>query len=171
MSSATHPSLTFDEFHARLIETLPRLKGFALPYCGTPADADDAVQLTCEKALEHWRQWTGEGPLDHWLTKILVNTWRDDLRSRRLRAGPSIDAVAEPADNAADPTDQLYIDQVNAEIAKLPRAQRDVLLLVVGEGLSYKDVAEALGIPIGTVMSRLSRARHELIDKLGLENG
>ena len=171
MAYVAHPSLTFDEFHARLIETLPRLRGFALPYCGTAADADDAVQLTCEKALEHWTQWTGDGPLDHWLTKILVNAWRDDLRSRRVRAGPSIDAVPEPRDTAVDPTDQLYLEQVNAEIANLPPAQREVLLLVAGEGMSYKEVAATLDIPVGTVMSRLSRARHALIDKLGLENG
>ena len=171
MVTVTHPSLTFDEFHARLIETLPRLRGFALPYCGTAADADDAVQLTCEKALERWTQWTGEGPLDHWLTKILVNAWRDNLRSRRVRAGPTLDAVPEPRAREVDPTDKLYLEQVNAEIASLPPAQREVLLLVAGEGMSYKEVASALDIPVGTVMSRLSRARQALIDRLGLEHG
>ena len=168
MSSVSHSSLSFEEFHANLIETLPRLKGFAMPFCGTPADADDAVQLTCEKALERWQQWSGTGPLDHWLKKILVNVWRDELRSRKLRAGPPIDAVPEPRDVEVDPTDRLYLDEVNSEIARLPANQRDVLLLVVGEGLSYRETAAMLEIPIGTVMSRLCRARQTLIDKLGV---
>lgn len=171
MSSVPHSPLTFDEFHARLLETLPRLRGFALPYCGTMADADDAVQLTCEKALERWEQWSGKGPFDHWLIKILVNGWRDELRSRKLRAGPSDDAVPEPRDADVDPTDRLYLEQVNAEILRLPPGQREVLLLVAGEGLSYKETATLLDIPVGTVMSRLCRARRALIDKLGLENG
>lgn len=171
MSSVSHPSLTFHEFHARLLETLPRLKGFALPYCGTPADADDAVQLTCERALERWDQWSGKGPLDHWLIKILINGWRDELRSRKLRAGPSDDAVPEPRDVEVDPTDRLFLEQVNSEVLRLPAGQREVLLLVAGEGLSYRETATVLGIPVGTVMSRLCRARQALIAKLGLENG
>lgn len=170
MSTVAHTSLSFEEFHARLLETLPRLKGFAMPYCGTPADADDAVQLTCEKALEHWRQWSGSGPLDHWLKKILVNVWRDELRSRKLRAGPSVDAVPEPRDVEADPTDRLYLEEVNDEILQLPENQREVLLLVAGEGLSYRETAAMLGIPIGTVMSRLCRARHTLIEHLHVGN-
>lgn len=171
MSSVSQPALSFDEFHSRLLETLPRLRRFALPYCGTAADADDAVQLTCEKALEHWSQWSGTGPLDHWLMKILVNAWRDEVRSRRLRAGPSVDDVPEPRDIEGDPTDLLYLEQVNSEIRSLPPAQREVLLLVAGEGLSYQETATMLDIPVGTVMSRLSRARHALIERLGLEHG
>lgn len=171
MSSVPQSAPTFDEFHARLLETLPRLRGFAVPYCGTSTDAEDAVQLTCEKALEHWSQWSGKGPLDHWLIKILINAWRDELRSRKLRAGPSTDAVPEPRDIEADPTDRLYLEQVNAEILRLPSGQREVLLLVAGEGLSYHETATMLGIPVGTVMSRLCRARRALIDKLGLERG
>ncbi len=168
MSSVSHSSLTFDEFHARLLETLPSLRGFALPYCGTAADADDAVQLACEKALQHWHQWSGRGPFDHWLRKILINAWRDELRSRKLRSGPSDDEIPEPSDVETDPTDRLYLEQVNSEIQQLPEGQREVLLLVVGEGLSYQEAATLLDIPIGTVMSRLCRARQALIDKLGL---
>jgi RNA polymerase sigma-70 factor, ECF subfamily len=163
-----HPApLSFQEFHTRLLETLPRLKGFAIPFCGTPADAEDAVQITCEKALERWGQWAGDGPFDHWLIKILVNVWRDELRSRKVRAGPDLDSIPEPAQQEADPTDRVYLEQVNAEIVRLPANQREVLLLVAGEGLSYKETANLLGIPIGTVMSRLCRARQTLIAKLG----
>lgn len=168
MSSVTHPAPSFTEFRARLLETLPRLRRFALPLCRTRADADDAMQLTCEKALVHWKQWSGDGPFDHWLIRILVNSWRDELRSRKLRAGPSEDSIPEPADTEVDPTDRLYLEQVNAEIAELPRNQREVLLLVAGEGLTYHEAADRLGIPLGTVMSRLCRARHALIDKLGI---
>jgi RNA polymerase sigma-70 factor (ECF subfamily) len=170
MSAVPHSSMSFSEFHARLLETLPRLRGFALPFCGTAADADDALQLTCEKALERWQQWSGKGPLEHWLKKILINSWRDELRARARRAGPPVEAVPEPA-QADDPTDRLYLTQVNTEIMKLPQGQREVLLLVAAEGFSYSETARSLGIPVGTVMSRLCRARHTLIDKLELGNG
>jgi len=170
MSSVPHSSMSFSEFHARLLETLPRLRGFALPFCGTAADADDAMQLTCEKALERWNQWSGKGPLDHWLKKILINSWRDELRSRARRAGPPVEDVPEPAD-ADDPTDSLYLTQVNTEIMKLPQGQREVLLLVAAEGFSYSETASTLGIPVGTVMSRLCRARQSLIDRLEVGHG
>lgn len=172
-SSDTGPAAQpgFDEFHAQLLEILPRLRSFALPFCGTAADADDATQLTCEKALERWTQWSGRGSLDHWLKKILVNCWRDELRSRARRAGPPVDAVAEPCGIEADPAERIYLAQVNAEILRLPPKQRDVLLLVAAEGLSYEEAADALGVPVGTVMSRLSRARRTLADRLASGHG
>jgi RNA polymerase sigma-70 factor (ECF subfamily) len=155
-----------DEFHRRLLETLPQLKRFARSYCGSPADADDAVQVTCERALERWQQWTGEGALQHWLIKILVNSWRDEQRSRKIRAGPALESVPEREDSTQNQADRLYLEQVHEEIVRLPQNQREVLLLVASEGFSYQETASALGIPIGTVMSRLCRARQTLIAKL-----
>lgn len=171
MYSISHTPPTFEEFHASLLETLPCLKGFAIACCGCGADADDAVQLACEKALRHWDQWSGDRPFDHWLKRILVNAWRDELRSRKLRAGPSLELMPEPSDPDGDAADRLYFDQIRSAILRLPPCQRDVMLLVVDEGLSYHDAAEQLGVPIGTVMSRLCRARHTLIEKLEPVNG
>ena len=155
------------EFRGLLLAALPRLRSFARSYCGTAADADDAVQITCERALGRWRQWSGDGAFDHWVIKILVNVWRDELRLRKLRSGPGIDDIPEPAQPAEDVDGQLYLEQVYAEIMRLPQTQREVLLLVVSEGLSYHETATMLDIPVGTVMSRLARARQTLIDRVG----
>lgn len=155
-------------FRAKLVALLPRLRAFARLYCGNPDDADDAVQRTCLRALERWRQWSGEGPLEHWLTKILVNAWRSELRARKLRSGPPIDGLPEPADGAAKRLeDFLYLAQVEEEILRLAPDRRDVLQLIVSEGLSYRAAAETLGVPVGTVMSRLARARATLNARLG----
>lgn len=164
-------SLSLEEFRHGLLESLPRLRGFALSYCGTKADADDAVQLTCERALTRWQQWTGHGALDHWLIKILVNVWRDELRARKIRAGPELDAVPEPTAVGAEAAEELYLEQVQAAIATLPDGQREVLLLVAGEGMSYQETADTLGVAVGTVMSRLSRARQALIARFGHNDG
>lgn len=168
-SAAAGRALSIDDFRARLLESLPRLREFAYSYCGHPSDADDAIQITCERALARWHQWTGEGALDHWLIKILVNSWRDEQRSRRVRAGPDLDSIPERAGYTQNQTDRLYLEQVHKEILKLPSGQREVLLLVAAEGLSYQETAQMLGIPIGTVMSRLCRARQTLIGRFGSE--
>jgi len=157
---------SLEEFRGRLLESLPRLRGFARAYCGNAADADDAVQNTCERALVRWRQWTGDGAFDHWLTKILVNAWRDEKRSRRLRSGPDLDSVPEREDATQNQHEQVYLEQVGAEVERLPDGQRETLLLVAAAGFSYREAAELLGVPVGTIMSRLSRARHALIEKL-----
>jgi RNA polymerase sigma-70 factor (ECF subfamily) len=159
------PSLEL--FREELAQMVPRLRGFARSYCGSAADADDAVQLTCERALNRWQQWSGEGSLEHWLFKILINAWRDECRSRRVRAASDVECedLVQGCEESA--LEALYLDQVRAEIMKLPDGQREVLLLVAGEGLSYRETSDLLGIPVGTVMSRLSRARQALIETLG----
>jgi RNA polymerase sigma-70 factor, ECF subfamily len=171
LRTLTNPAVSTEEFRRKLLEALPRLRGFALAYCGARADAEDAVQLTCERALGRWQQWTGQGKFDHWLITILVNVWRDELRARKIRAGPDLESVPEPETPDADAADHVYLDQVQAAIAGLPPGQREVLMLVASEGMSYQETADALGIPIGTVMSRLSRARHVLIERFRIGHG
>lgn len=137
----------------------------ARSYCQQDADADDLVQLTCEKALTRWRQWSGEAPLKHWLVRILLNTSYDRLRSRSRRQQrlnsftDDNDACGEeraPQDNV------LYMQQVLNAVSRLPRWQRDVVVLVALDELSYRQTAATLRVPVGTVMSRLSRAREAL---------
>ena len=160
----------FNVFQRQLVESLPRLRNFALSYCGSRADAEDAVQLTCERALKRWEQWHGDGALEHWLLKILVNAWRDERRYRQIRSGRSLTPVEAQEDNDTDAETSTYLDQVRAEILRLPMNQRQVLVLVAGEGLSYKETADLLDIPLGAVMSRLARARQTLISVLGDAN-
>lgn len=154
-------------FQHQLVQSLPRLRSFALSYCGSRPDAEDAVQLTCERALKHWQQWNGDGALEHWLLKILVNAWRDEQRYRQIRSGRSLTLTEPQEDKDADAETRMYLDQVRAEILRLPDGQRQVLVLVAGEGLSYRETADILNIPLGTVMSRLARARQALIAIVG----
>ncbi len=161
--SSVRPSL--EDFRRRLLEALPRLRGFARAYCRNVADADDAVQSACEHALARWQQWTGQGAFEHWLTKILVNGWRDERRARKIRAGFDLESLPEFEDTTQNHAERLYLEQVGSEIARLPDGQREVLLLVAAQGLSYQETAELLSVPIGTVMSRLNRARQTLIRK------
>jgi RNA polymerase sigma-70 factor (ECF subfamily) len=158
-----------EDFRQRLLESLPRLRNFARSYCGNRADADDAVQGACEHALVRWQQWTGLGAFDHWLTKILVNAWRDEKRSRRVREGPDLESIPEHEDPSQNHGDHLFLEQVNSEVIKLPDAQREVLVLVAAEGFSYREVADMLGVPMGTVMSRLCRARQTLMERFADE--
>ena len=170
-SSALETS-QFATFQQALVQMLPRLRGLALSYCGSLPDAEDTVQQTCERALRHWRQWRGSGELEHWLLKILVNAWRDERRYRLLRSpdGASRDEPLQAL--GSDAETEAYLDQVRAQILRLPSGQREVLLLVAGEGLSYKEAALVLGVPVGTIMSRLARARQTLLAALGdLDDG
>lgn len=157
----------FSAFQRALTSLLPRLRGFGRAYCGNAADGDDMVQLTCERALSRWTQWKGDGSLEGWLKRILINGWHTECRARRLRAVTADDRIIEEKSREASPDDSVFLDQVQAKIMQLPDGQREVLLLVAAEGLSYREAGELLKIPVGTVMSRLSRARASLIDTFG----
>jgi RNA polymerase sigma-70 factor (ECF subfamily) len=162
-----HEHLAYLEFTDDLVDTLPSLQRFALRCCRNPHDANDIVQSTCEKALHKWTQWGRQVPLEHWLTKILVNEWRDELRARNVRTTASLDNVSEPCSGPDDLMEEVSVDRVLEAADHLPAEQHDVIDLVVERGLSYRETALRLGIPIGTVMSRLSRARTELARQLG----
>lgn len=148
-----------------MIALLPRLRRFALALTGKADVADDLVQATCERAIRHLEQWTPGTRLDSWMYKIAQNLHRSQIRdsSNRLRILeerlPVLPAVldgAEAADNAAT------LAQVRALVLALPAEQRAVLMLVCVEGFSYQEVADMLELPLGTVTSRLARARLQL---------
>jgi RNA polymerase sigma-70 factor (ECF subfamily) len=148
-----------------LAAMLPRLRRFALTLCRSPALADDLVQGACEKALAHADSWTPETRLDAWVFRILRNHWIDHLR--RTRADPTV--LVEVPEDVADGDgegrimSQIHLAEVRRAIDALPDEQREVILLVCVEDLAYREAADVLGVPIGTVMSRLSRARQRLI--------
>jgi RNA polymerase sigma-70 factor (ECF subfamily) len=154
---------------AELVALLPRLRRFARGLAGAPDQADDLVQAACERAIARIHQWTPGTRLDSWMFRIVQTIWLDQTRAQKVRTGEGrIDAdsplvEAELAvDGARDIEAQITYDAVRRCMARLPDEQRAVLLLVCVDGRSYNEAADALAIPIGTVMSRLSRARAAL---------
>lgn len=144
-----------------LLAELPRLRRYARALVGDRAAADDLVQDTLERAWANARQRHAGGELRAWLFSIMHNLRVDQLR----RSGPRLlsldDEVSLPVgrDTVADGIGLLDIE---AALGRLPEEQRAVLLLVTLEDMRYEDVAEMLGIPVGTVMSRLARGRERL---------
>ena len=145
----------------RIIELLPRLRRFARTLTRNAHDADDLLQLVLERALTHLQQWQSGTRLDSWLYGILRNAWIDELRSRERREQLFSDpAEAESvADQSADASGTLLIQQA---LAQLPEDQRLAVALVLIEGLPYKEAAHVMGVPIGTLTSRLARGREAL---------
>ncbi|MFM0501533.1 RNA polymerase sigma factor [Paraburkholderia caffeinilytica] len=146
---------------------LPRLWAFSLRLCGNQHDAEDVLQRACVRALERAHQLQrGTSPLS-WMFSIVHSTWINELRARNVRSRSSmewddnfLETVPDPG--ARDPETSFLSGEIIAAVERLPEAQRTVMLLVVVEGLSYVEAAEALGVPIGTIMSRLSRARQTI---------
>jgi RNA polymerase sigma-70 factor (ECF subfamily) len=158
-----------DEIRSRMIELLPRLRRFSYALTGDKDKADDLVQDTCERALAHIDQWKPGTSLDSWMYRIAQNIWVDHHRGRRAQGVVSgLDEVENLAgsDGRTVTESRLTLAAVNAGIARLPAEQQVLIAMVCVEGISYKEAASILEIPIGTVMSRLSRARQALYASL-----
>jgi RNA polymerase sigma-70 factor (ECF subfamily) len=156
-----------DDLRARLGELLPRLRRFARVITRNVQDADDLVQVAAEKALARAAQWRPDSRLDSWMFGIMKNAWIDEIRARRRRQrmlAPE-EAGADVGDASAEARDIAL--SVQAAMERLPEEQRLAVALVLVEGQSYKDAAEILGIPVGTLMSRLARGRAALQEMLG----
>jgi RNA polymerase sigma-70 factor (ECF subfamily) len=156
---------------AQLTAMLPRLRRFALTLCRSRELADDLVQSACERALATHAGPAAETPFDAWMFCILRNLWIDNRRRQR-KEGLAVD-IEEYDDvlesrGTVEVDARVDLDRVRRAIERLPDEQREVLLLVCVEELSYKDAAVAIGAPIGTIMSRLSRARLKLAEITGL---
>ena len=154
------------ELRAKLEESRPRLYRVAYSWCHDPALADDLTQETLAKALRYSGQLRDPNAVHTWLFSILTNCWRDHFR--RSRDMVDIDDIAF-VDEITPEINQdraEVIGRVRAAITTLPMGQRQVLTLVDLEGLSYIEVAQVLSVPIGTVMSRLCRARRALKERL-----
>lgn len=160
-------------FRKDLVQLLPRLRRFALTLSGNSADADDLVQMTCERAMLRASQWLAGTRLDSWMFTMMRNLWLSELRSRRVRGGAGQVDAAEAQELATEigAADVLQGNQVAALILTLPEGLAATLLLVSVEGHSYQEAADVLGIPIGTVMSRMSKARQVMRQKLARASG
>ncbi len=158
------------DFESGLTQCLPRLRRFAHALSRNSADADDLTQMTVERALVARRQWQPGTRLDSWLYRIMRNLWIDTARSRARKA--KLEAPPEQADGVGvDPRPgieaSIDLQRVMAAMARLPDEQREVVAMILVEGFGYREVAEMLGLPIGTVSSRLVRGRTALLEMVG----
>lgn len=160
-------------FQRELVELLPRLRRFARILARDAADADDLVQLTVERALARQGQWVQGSRLDSWTFRVMKNAWIDETRSRRRRGALFAPAEAGEriGDDGAAAQRRLEAAEVDRELTRLPEEQRLAVALVLVEGLSYREAAEVLGVPIGTLTSRLVRGRNAMLQQLGGEGG
>ncbi|MDB5578143.1 MAG: polymerase ECF-type sigma factor [Bradyrhizobium sp.] len=145
---------------------LPRLRRFAHGLAANRADADDLTQITIERALRARMQWQEGTRLDAWLYRIMRNCWIDTVRSR-ARTGRIL-APEEAGEHVGhDPTGQMDakidLEHLMQAMEKLPPEQREVVALVLIEGFGYRETAELLDLPIGTISSRLVRGRAALL--------
>lgn len=151
---------TFDD--ERLLALLPRLGRFARSLAGDVAGADDLVQATLERALRRWDTRREDDALQAWLFSILYRQFIDERR--RAARWQRVVALFGPQQAATSPSAERVHEgrALLSAFAQLPAEQRALLMLITVEGFSYSEAADALGLPIGTVMSRLSRARERL---------
>lgn len=160
---------TRETLSEQIVDLVPRLRRFARVLARNGHDADDLVQVAVERALSRSQQLRQGAPVASWLFGILRNAWIDEARARGRR--DRLFVPEELGENVAAPADEYSeAESVRRSLASLPDEQREVIALVLVEGLSYREAAEVLEIPIGTVTSRLARGR-EALQRLLTENG
>ncbi len=160
-----------DEVRKELLEFLPRLRRFALGLTGSQDSADDLVQETCLRALSRIDQFEKGTRLDSWLYRIAQNVWIDERKSARARTPHTdLDTAADVADTLGQNAIEARITmlEVSKAISQLPDDLKVLVLVVCVDGSSYQEAAEICSIPVGTVMSRLARARRMLHGALNM---
>ncbi len=158
------------EFDRELRAHWPRLRRFAYALCRDHADADDLIQSAAERAMRSAAQWQAGSRFDSWMFRITRNLWIDTVRSRGRQQsrfvgeeeGASVGFDPRPGTEAA-----IDLRRAMAALDQLPDEQREVVALILIDGLGYRETAEALDLPIGTVSSRLVRGRKALLALLG----
>ena len=156
---------------AVLGDHLDRLYRAAWALTGAREDAEDLVQETYERVLRRPRKIARTEDALPYLLGVLRNTWIDTVRSRARRPTVPLDMDAEDRVEGSSPLEQVAAREVFQVVAALPADWRDTLAAVDVAGLSYGEAAEALGVPIGTIMSRLSRGRQRVAEILGRRSG
>ncbi len=156
--------LRLREVQEGLPPLLTRLWRYGLVLSGDSDTAQELVQATCLRALERFEQFQPGTQLSRWTYTILSSIWKNELRARRVRVGQGFvdPEIALVADGVGEMDTNLLARQVLKEVERLPEGQREAVFLVYGEGLSYREAAEVLEVPVGTVMSRLAAARAKL---------
>jgi RNA polymerase sigma-70 factor, ECF subfamily len=156
-----------EEIGDQIVGILPRLRRFARSLSRNQHDADDLVQVVVERALRNRGQFRPGANVAAWMFGIMKNAWIDDRRGRSRRGEVPMpeDSGEHPAVSPDDANTSLWA--VSEAMGKLPEEQRLAVALVLVEGLSYKEAAEVLEVPIGTLTSRLARGRAALAADLG----
>ncbi len=158
------------QFADDLVALLPKMRRFARGLARDAADGDDLCQATIERALKSAAQWQEGTRLDAWVYRIMRNIWIDENRAR-ARRGPVLppdNAAFDIADAGAEGIEaHVELGNVSRALDKLPEDQREAVLLVLVEGFAYKEAAEIIGCPQGTLTSRLVRGREALMRHLG----
>ncbi|OED44185.1 hypothetical protein AB833_02175 [Chromatiales bacterium (ex Bugula neritina AB1)] len=158
----------FDDIKKRLLQVLPRLLRYARNLSSSSSDAEDLLQSTSERVLSRWHQFRPGTDFDRWAFTIMRSIRNNTLRSESVRLGSGHEDASErlvAPDNQSPEWNKTY-HQLLDSIEKLPENQRQVILLVYVEGYSYGAAADILGIPQGTVMSRIGRGRMNLASEL-----
>lgn len=155
-------AVPIEQIRDQIVSLLPRLRRFARTLARNPTDADDLVQISIERALLRFEQWRPESRFESWMFGIIRNAWIDEVRSRQRRGRVFLpeEAGEHVGDAASDAQSDLL--SVQKALAALPEEQRMAVALVLIEGLSYKEAADVLEVPIGTLTSRLARGREAL---------
>lgn len=154
-----------EDWHRQIVSVLPRLRRFCLALTRQADAADDLCQAAVERALARADQFADGSKLDSWMYKIAQNIWIDEARKRQTRGHQvDVDEAVEliGADGLRVVEGRSDLQAARQAFASLPEDQRTLVTLVVLDGMSYKDAAATLDIPIGTVMSRIARARRAL---------
>ena len=159
-----------NRFCEELTALLPRLRRFARGLTRDAADADDLCQQTIERALKARNQWQEGTRLDAWTYKIMRNQWIDETRARKRRSktfGREEEGTNVGSAGHIDAENLVELGNVGRALARLPDEQREAVVLVLVEGFAYKEAAEIVGVPQGTLTSRLGRGREALLRELG----
>lgn len=166
------PAAESKEFRRDLVSLLPKLRRFAMTLTRNAADADDLVQEVCERAITRSNLWNGEGRLESWIYAMTRNLWIDEVRKRKVRTGSGTMDASEQDELVVEASAEsaVYANQVQKMVMSMPEGLASVFVLVNVEGHSYREAAEILDIPIGTVMSRLSTARLRLAAMINKNN-
>ncbi len=149
-------------FENRLVGAVPRLKKLAYALTASAPDSDDLVQSTIERAIARQHQCTDVAKVESWAVAILRSIWKNEIRSRSVRRGNGLENVDQLVDQKP-PERQYEVGQLREAVQALPEHYRSVVLLVDVYGMTYQETADMLELPQGTVMSRLSRARNQLL--------
>ncbi len=155
-----------DNQRAQILEALPHVRRFSISIAGNQADGDDLLQMTVERVLVKGAP--KDVDMKKWMFRVCKNIWIDEIRSRQVRQKASLGqdiTIHDRPEGEQEIMDKLKLKKVKSAMNALPDDQRAVLALVAIEGCSYKETSEILDTPIGTVMSRMARARKNLAEQ------